>query len=270
MLINKEKLDSTLQNFHIIAGVRIAVFDRWQREIAAYPATICDYCRSHRLSPDFDKLCRASDAKAFEVANNTRSQYTYQCHAGLYERVTPIVADNVVIGFLMIGQFLDNKSPDKDQMGTDYGNDITRLPMDKIHAISSIMSICAEYLCFSKAISLKRTNDVERARQYVSDNLGNTLTVQTIADALGLSRTSTHNLFRKNFGKSITEYINHQKIKLAKKMLAEGRTTAEIIEAINVSDTNYFYRIFKKHAGISLSEYKSSERYRSKDFSMQR
>ena len=262
MLIDKTKLNSMLQDFYVIAGVRIAIFDRWQREIAAYPATICEYCKMRRKAPDFDKLCRDSDAKAFEIANNTRSQYTYQCHAGLYERVSPIVSDNVVIGFLMIGQFLDSASPDKDPMGVEYGDGIPKLPMDKINAIASITSICSEYLCFSKTVSIRRTNDVERAKQYVRDNLNGELTVQNIADALGISRTSTHNLFRRNFGKSVTEYVNSQKIEVAKKMISEGRSTAEIIEAINIADANYFYRTFKKCAGQSLSEYKSSERAR--------
>ena len=124
-------------------------------------------------------------------------------------------------------------------------------------AITSIMAICAEYLCFSKTITLRRTNDAERAKQYVSDHLDDTLTVQHIADALGISRTATHTLFRKNFGKSVTEYINSQKIELAKKMIAENRTTAEIIESIRISDPNYFYRMFKKHTGMSVSEYKA-------------
>ena len=123
------------------------------------------------------------------------------------------------------------------------------------------MSICAEYLCFSKTLSVQRTNNAERAKKYVNDNLTYTPTVQNIADALGLSRTSTHALFRKNFGKSVTEYVNHQKIELAKKMISENRTTAEIIEAINISDSNYFYRLFKKHTGLSLSEYKASEHF---------
>ncbi len=262
MLIDKATLNTILQSFHVIAGVRIAVFDEWQREIAAYPATLCDYCRTRRNSPVFDGLCRASDAKAFDFAANTRQQYTYRCHAGLCESVCPIVSDDVVIGFLMIGQFLGEGDSPKDRDGVDYGHEIQKLPTDKVQAIASIMSICAEYLCFSKTISRRRTNDAERAKQYVSENLGATLTVQHIADALGLSRTSTHALFRKNFGKSVMEYVNSQKMELAMKMLSESRTTAEIIEAIHISDSNYFYRIFKKHTGMSVSEYKSLERSR--------
>lgn len=206
--------------------------------------------------------CRASDAKAFEIAASTRMQYTYRCHAGLYESVCPIMSDDVVIGFLMIGQFLGNGDSAKDREGQDYSHDIPILPLESVHAIASIMSICAEYLCFSKTLSIRRTNDAERAKQYVSENLCNELTVQHIADALGLSRTSTHTLFRKNFGKSVTEYVNSQKIKLAKKMLSENHTTAEITEAIHISDPNYFYRMFKKYTGMSVSEFKASEKSR--------
>ncbi len=263
MLIDRITLNAVLRNFYVIVGVRIAVFDEWQREIAAYPTTICDYCKEHRSSSSFDEMCRASDARAFEAAASTRLQYTYRCHAGLYESVCPIVSDDVVIGFLMIGQFLCNGDSAKDRAGTDYGSDIQKLPMDKVQAIAAIMSICAEYLCFSKTISRRRTNDAERAKQYVSENLGATLTVQHIADALGLSRTSTHTLFRKNFGKSVTDYVNSQKIELAQKMILENHTTAEIIEAIHISDPNYFYRMFKKHTGMSVSDYRTQKKSRS-------
>ena len=155
MLIDRTTLNTVLQNLYVLTGVRIAVFDEWQREIAAYPSSICDYCREHRSLSAFDELCRISDAKAFETAEKTRLQYTYRCHAGLYESVCPIVSDNVVIGFLMIGQFLGNGDPTKDREGTDYGNDIQQLPMDKVQSIAAIMSICAEYLCFSKTISIR-------------------------------------------------------------------------------------------------------------------
>lgn len=263
MLIDRTTLNTVLQNLYVLTGVRVAVFDEWQREIAAYPSSICDYCREHRSLSAFDELCRISDAKAFETAEKTRLQYTYRCHAGLYESVCPIVSDNVVIGFLMIGQFLGNGDPTKDREGTDYGNDIQQLPMDKVQSIAAIMSICAEYLCFSKTISIRRTGNAERARQYVIENLNAELTVQDIANALGLSRTSTHTLFRQNFGKSVTEYVNSQRIELAKNMIAEKRTTAEIIEAIHISDPNYFYRMFKKHTGMTVSEYKAMEIFRS-------
>lgn len=262
MLISKDTLNIFLRNFHVIAGVRIGLYDEWYREIAVYPTTMCDYCNTHRKAPAFDQLCQASDAKAFETATNTRLPYIYQCHAGLYESVYPIVSDGVVIGFLMIGQFLGEGDSSKDRNGVDYGNEIQKLSMDKVRAIVSIMTICAEYLCFSKTISIRRTNDAERAKEFIRENLGTALTVQHIADALGISRTATHTLFRKNFGKSVTEYINCQKIELAKKMIAESHTTAEIIEATHISDPNYFYRMFKKHTGMSVSEYKALERSR--------
>lgn len=260
MLINEATLKTILRNFYVIAGVRIAVFDKWQREIAAYPNTICDYCKEHRQNREFDDLCRASDRAAFETALRTRRQYTYRCHAGLYESVCPIVSEDVVVGFLMIGQFLGDNDATNNVNAIEYGNEIKRLPMDAVHAIAYITSICAEYLCFSKTVSPRRTGVAERAKQYVRENLHTPLTVQKIADALMLSRTSTHALFRENFGKSITEYVNGEKIELAKKMLSENRTTAEIIEAIHINDPNYFYRTFKKYTGISVSEYKASIR----------
>ena len=71
---------------------------------------------------------------------------------------------------------------------------------------------------------------------------------------------STHTLFRQNFGKSVTEYVNSQRIELAKNMIANKSTTAEIIEAIHISDPNYFYRMFKKHTGKEAQWFSNNSR----------
>ena len=257
MLVDKTKLENILKDFYVIAGVRIAVFDEWQREVVAYPLSICDYCKRRRMQPEFDELCRATDENAFKMASTTRSQYTYKCHAGLYDSVYPIISDNIVIGYLMIGQFLSNENNQPEQFSPEIDKQIKIIPIENIKAVASIMSFCAEYLHLSKTVLPNRISSyAERAKKYVNDHLNSTVTVQDIADALGLSRTSTHNLFRKHFGRSVTEYVNYQKIEMAKKMIVEHFATTDIIRAINISDPNYFYRMFKQYTGMSVSKFK--------------
>lgn len=260
MLIDKVKLEKILQDFHIISGVRIAVFDEWHREIASYPPTMCTYCKQRRMDEGFDKLCKASDKRALETALNTRSQYTYQCHAGLYESVCPLIADNTVIGFLMIGQFVIDDASSKERTRLMYGEDVKPIRSENVRVITSIMSLCAEYLYLSRTVNVSRSGYRERAKQYVNEHLGSAITVKDVAQVLGISRTSVQALFKKHFGKGVIAYVNDQKMELAKKMIVEHRTTLEIIEAINISDPNYFYRMFKKHVGMSVSEFKEFER----------
>ena len=255
MLINKEKLNAVLKDFYTLSQVRIAVFDEWQREIAAYPPSICNYCKERRKREDFNTLCLSSDATAFKTAATSKMQYTYRCHAGLYESVCPIISNGTVLGFLMVGQFINEEDGCNGDKAL-YGNEIKALSSESVQAIASIMSVCAEYLCFSNTVSARRTGLAEKAERYVREHLGQSVTVNEISEYLGISRTSAHTLFKKHFGKSVIEYVNYQKTDLAKRMLDEHASTREIIKSINILDTNYFYRMFKKHTGMSVSEYR--------------
>ena len=255
MLVNKEKLNAILKDFYTLSKVRVAVFDEWQREIAAYPSSICNYCRERRKTDDFNALCLTSDAIAFKTAATTQMQYTYKCHAGLYESVCPIISNGAVLGFLMVGQFINEKDGCVEDKQL-YGSEVKSLSSESVQAIASIMSVCAEYLCFSNTVSVRRIGLAEKAERYVCEHLGDNVTVKEISEYLGISRTSTHTLFKKHFGKSVVEYVNYQKIDLAKRMIDQHASTHEIIKRINILDPNYFYRVFKKHTGMSVSEYK--------------
>ena len=272
MLIKEEKLNKVLQSFYTLTGVRIAIYDEWYREICSYPRSMCGLCLSLRRYPSFDTECRSSDENAFRIAEGTRRQYTYKCHAGLYESVYPIISEGSVLGFLMIGQFITESERSGLESGIrgSYPNAvpvrddleaITVLSPKKAEAIAEIMSVCAEYLCFSKAVSARRMGLSLRAERYVEENLGKPISVDGVAKALGVSRTTAYVLFKKSFGKSITEYVNYRRIEKAKSLIVSGATTAEILESLGLDDANYFYRLFRKIAGVTLAEYrKEAER----------
>lgn len=270
--IEKEKLSTVLRSFFTITGVRIAIYDIWLNEIATYPKSRCAFCERMRKNELFDMECKKCDREAFAIAQKKGTQYTYKCHAGLYESICPIIIDRCIAGYLMIGQFIQKSEKSTVGTGKTYVNDdtilqhevdsLTMLSAECVEAITAIMLICTEYLCSSRTISLRSTGIAERAERYIEEHLKEPLSVASISDALGISRTSLYNVIKKNFGKSITEFINHKKITAAKKMTDEGTPTDKILEEINLPDVNYFYRLFKKHTGITLTEYRKRNNIR--------
>lgn len=267
MQIEAEKLHTILKSFFILTGVRIAVFNNWRHEIAAYPQSICPLCQTMRKNEQFDRLCRKSDGDAFDIAQSTRKQYTYQCHAGLCESISPIIQKGHIVGYLMIGQFI--RKADKTNFTRNAAKNYAEIPLlgneydtlkaltaEHAEAIAAIMAICTEYLCFSNTVAAQISSPAKKAERFIEDHLSEPLTVQRLADALGMSRTSTYTLIKNNFGKSIIEYVNYKKIEAAKKMLADQRPTQEILDRLNISSANYFYRLFKQQTGLSLAEYK--------------
>lgn len=265
MLINEEKLIQVLKSFHLLTGVRIAVVDRWYNEIASYPRDLCAFCSTLRKDEQFLLKCNACDETAFKQVEKDKKQYTYRCHAGLYESVYPIEQENKIVGFLMIGQFVGESDRNEikrrfvsDEKVANLVDELATFDTSRMRSLAEIMMVCAEYLCFSKTLSPREKGYEQRVKEYVDEHLHEDLSVDTLAKRFGVSRTGIYMLFKRAFGKSVTQYVNYRKIELAKKLLKERVPTEQIMSRINLIDPNYFSRMFVRYAGVSIREYKKS------------
>lgn len=64
-------------------------------------------------------------------------------------------------------------------------------------------------------------------------------------------------LFKKETGLSLNDYINKVRINKAKKLLKEtGAMVYEIADQVGFSDSQYFSTVFKKIVGVSPKEYR--------------
>jgi ligand-binding sensor protein len=267
MLIEKEKLHGVLKSFYTLTGVRIGVFDKWRNELVAYPSDMCKLCTLLRKEERVDELCIKSDEEAFSMAEKTGKQYIYRCHAGLIESVYPIFSESGLVGFLMIGQFLDGEwkkrlgkvvceKIESGEIGEEIVESVPILGGEAAAAVAEIMKVCAEYLCFSKALVKKQTAMAEKVEEYIVENADKKISVSDICARFSLSRTTVYMLFKRNFNKSVTEFINDKKIEIACELIENGLSTSLVMERIGVTDANYFCRLFKKKKGIAFREYK--------------
>ncbi|MFR3483991.1 MAG: PocR ligand-binding domain-containing protein [Clostridia bacterium] len=104
---NMERLTKLLRDFYRVSGVRIGVFSREYRQIAAIPEAASRFCTRLRQYPAIAQQCLDCDAHAFR---DCREFSIYRCHMGIVEAVAPIVNDYTTYGYLMIGQLLDDTS----------------------------------------------------------------------------------------------------------------------------------------------------------------
>jgi len=64
-------------------------------------------------------------------------------------------------------------------------------------------------------------------------------------------------MFKKETGKTLTEYIQMVRIETAKKLLVEKeRNVSEVAELVGYSDIKFFTKQFKKALGVSPNEYR--------------
>lgn len=97
---------------------------------------------------------------------------------------------------------------------------------------------------------------INRARNYISENLHYELRLADIASECGLSPSYLSALFKKETGMTVSEYIMREKLREAEYMLQTGRyKISEICYYLNFCSQSYFTHYFKKYYGETPARY---------------
>lgn len=105
----------------------------------------------------------------------------------------------------------------------------------------------------------KKTSDVLMlsARDYIERNLSSDLSIDAMADYLGISGSYFSLLFKQNFGETFVEYVTKQRMEMAKSMLAiSDKSITAIGQMVGYAERRYFTRVFSKYTGQLPSEYR--------------
>ncbi len=93
---------------------------------------------------------------------------------------------------------------------------------------------------------------------HIRENLTNKILIEDLTRIALLSRNNFFKLFRHHFGVTPLEYINNERIKLAKKLLLVNKyTISEVSDYCGFNDLNYFVRLFRKTEGITPGAYRA-------------
>lgn len=117
----------------------------------------------------------------------------------------------------------------------------------------------SQHLC---QVAETAENHANKSRQHqVLNFINHHLTERILVDALcrkaHMCRNDFFKWFRQQFGLTPLEYINRERIKLAKQMLCDGKKSITTISyECGFSDVNYFVRLFKSKEGITPGHYR--------------
>ena len=92
--------------------------------------------------------------------------------------------------------------------------------------------------------------------QLVDDNIANSdFAISDITTNLGISRSLLHTKMKNLAGMSMGDYIRKRRLDKACQLLHDGYNVSETAYRTGFSDPSYFSKTFKKHIGISPTEY---------------
>jgi two-component system response regulator YesN len=107
---------------------------------------------------------------------------------------------------------------------------------------------------------------IEKARQYILNNLERHISLQDVADHVCISPGYLSTVFKKDYNRNLIDYINLIKMERACELIHQRKYRIyEISYKVGFDNTCYFTRVFRRHIGLSPSEYlKRREKTRAK------
>lgn len=92
---------------------------------------------------------------------------------------------------------------------------------------------------------------VQRALEYISQNLSGDLSLEEIADACFVSKYHLAHTFRQEMGISVYRYGMLRRLLMARQLLIAGEPAGQVASACGFSDYTSFYRAFRAEYGSS-------------------
>jgi AraC-like DNA-binding protein len=269
-----EHLQKLLDSFNIILGIHITVFDEKSDIIACSQNINYKFCDLLRKDSSANDNCISQDQYALARCRETNSTYSYICHAGFTEVITPIKFGNIIIGYLMFGRILQHSKPDiyweeVRAKCSQYDVDIEELhsayreiqpkTQEQIYAAEQLLEACAVYLWLKRHIFLNQQNIFIQIDEYITNNLDKVLSTKVLCEKFGVSRSTLYRMGKIYYMSSVKQFIKQLRVNKAKELLVKTNLLIkDIAVKSGYSDCNYFIKVFKDTENLTPVQYRKA------------
>ncbi|MBO5907793.1 MAG: helix-turn-helix domain-containing protein [Clostridia bacterium] len=109
---------------------------------------------------------------------------------------------------------------------------------------------------FGPEINLSLVSEV---KEYIDCNFCQRILIEDLCFLFNTNKTTLARSFKAVYGQTVIDYVNSRRVKYTKKLLREGgHTLTSIAEMMDLSSVHYLTSLFKKHTGLSPTEYLAS------------
>ena len=100
------------------------------------------------------------------------------------------------------------------------------------------------------------SSEIQSALTYIHTHLYEDISIDAIADYVGLSPSRFKVRFKNEVGNTPHAYITIQKVNTAKTLMKDNLSITDIAHQLNFSSSHHFSSVFKKYTGYTPTEFK--------------
>lgn len=97
---------------------------------------------------------------------------------------------------------------------------------------------------------------VERARAYIVRHVNRDLSLQEVADHVGMNAAYLSVLFKEETGETYIKFLTRYRMELAKMLLRKGMKVQEVSERVGYHTYRHFSEVFKKCTGLTPGQFR--------------
>ena len=245
--------------------------------------TICGKSHCNALcarimeSEQGSNLCAALVPRRVAEAKRTGKPVIKACHAGFYDALIPIFVENEYMGSLCVGQFLKEK-PEREKLESirkeldfldlsieeleEYCARTRVLTEEETEGLIELVQMLGEYICetYPKLRffeSMRSSDPIHLAEQYIKRHYAKNLSVDGIARSVGMSKSYFLHKFTEQTGTSPIAYLNSYRILQAAEMLKSTNIPiSEIAYNCGFHTLSHFNKQFQKQFNQSPRTYR--------------
>lgn len=140
----------------------------------------------------------------------------------------------------------------------------SQAPADRLAAVGQWYQLLAAVTEFTlgkleaadSALPPSELTYAAKAVRYIDRNYTNKLTVEAVAEHLGISAGYLHRIFKRVQGCSVLAYWNRKRVDVAIELMEKQQLSLkEAAFNVGIEDPAYMSRLFKKTTGLSVREY---------------
>lgn len=274
MLIHTDpkKIQNALRDFTNATGINLQLLAEDFSHLFETPREHNSYCATIQQAPSGRFSCHCSDRALLERCRRSKQVEFHTCHAGLIDLAVPILQEERIIGYIILGQMKQSEdfsavaeklsalSLSLGQMREHYAN-LPLFDTEKIQSVANLAVMLAKYLLLEHMLRPGGHRGAEKAAAYIEAHLDEPLSVQTISDSVHISKSALYQYFRDCFDCTVSEYITARRVERAAQFLCfSDLTVEEISRRVGFSTATYFTVRFKAAKGTTPLRYRQLHR----------